>query len=148
MDTAIIGAGVSGLYSAFRLTTSNGSDATLPGSQVQMFDLSHRIGGRLESVRLPGMKIVGELGGMRYLSSHRIVNTLVEEVFKRSVIISSVPLGMSVAFILFMFISSFASLASYKVTQMMESADAEKYPVQKFFRPVEGGVDTVIVFPN
>ena len=93
MDTAIIGAGASGLYSAYRLVTPNGSDATLPANQVQIFDMSHRIGGRLESVHLPGMKIVGELGGMRYLSSHRIVATLIEKVFKNDLTSVDFPMG-------------------------------------------------------
>jgi len=93
MNTAIIGAGVSGLYSAYRLVTPNGSDTTLPADQVQIFDMSHRIGGRLESVTLPGMKIVGELGGMRYMSSHRIVATLIEEVFKNELHHIDFPMG-------------------------------------------------------
>jgi monoamine oxidase len=92
MNTAIIGAGVSGLYSAYRLVTPNGSDTPMSGDQVQIFDLSHRIGGRLESVKLPGMKIIGELGGMRYMSSHRIVATLIEQVFKKE--LSSIPFPM------------------------------------------------------
>ena len=93
MDTAIIGAGASGLYSAYRLVTPNGSDATLPADQVQIFDMSHRIGGRLESVHLPGMKLVGELGGMRYLSSHRILATLIEQVFKNELTSIDFPMG-------------------------------------------------------
>ena len=93
MDTAIIGAGVSGLYSAYRLTTPNGDDPVAAASQVQIFDMCHRIGGRLESVRLPGMKIVGELGGMRYLSTHRIMATLVEEVFKNELTSVDFPMG-------------------------------------------------------
>ena len=93
MNTAIIGAGISGLYSAFRLVNPNGPDAPMPGDQVQVFDLSHRIGGRLESVRLPGMKIVGELGGMRYMSSHRIVATLIENVFKNNITSIDFPMG-------------------------------------------------------
>ena len=93
MDTAIIGAGASGLYSAYRLVTPNGSDSTLPADQVQIFDMSHRIGGRLESVHLPGMKLVGELGGMRYLSSHRILATLIEQVFKNELTSIDFPMG-------------------------------------------------------
>jgi len=93
MNTAIIGAGVSGLYAAYRLVTTNGTEATLSGDQVQVFDLSHRIGGRLESVRLPGMKIVGELGGMRYMSSHRIVATLIEQVFNKDLTTIPFPMG-------------------------------------------------------
>ncbi|MEO5906301.1 MAG: NAD(P)-binding protein, partial [Saprospiraceae bacterium] len=93
VDTAIIGAGVSGLYSAYRLTTPNGADTPKPANQVHIFDMCNRIGGRLESVRLPCMKIVGELGGMRYLSSHRIMTTLVEEVFKKDLTAVDFPMG-------------------------------------------------------
>ncbi len=93
MDTAIIGAGVSGLYAAYRLVTPNGKDVPMPAHQVQIFDLSHRIGGRLESVTLPGMNIVGELGGMRYMTSHRIVTTLIEEVFKKELKAIDFPMG-------------------------------------------------------
>lgn len=93
MDTAIIGAGISGLYSAYRLVTPNGSDAPFTGQNVQVFEMSHRIGGRLESVHLPGMKIVGELGGMRYLSSHRIVSSLIEHVFKHALTAVDFPMG-------------------------------------------------------
>ena len=93
MDTAIVGAGISGLYSAYRLVTPNGDDAVMSGDKVQIFEMSHRIGGRLESVHLPGMKIVGELGGMRYLSSHRITATLIEQVFKNELTSADFPMG-------------------------------------------------------
>ncbi|MGG7664543.1 flavin monoamine oxidase family protein [Dyadobacter sp. BHUBP1] len=74
MEVAIIGAGTSGLYSAFRLTDVG----KYAGDQVQIFDMSERLGGRLESVILPGMNFWGELGGMRYLTSQEIVTTLIE----------------------------------------------------------------------
>lgn len=73
-EVAIIGAGTSGLYSAFRLTDTGKYN----GEQVQIFDMSERLGGRLESVILPGMNFWGELGGMRYLTSQEIVTTLIE----------------------------------------------------------------------
>jgi monoamine oxidase len=74
MEVAIIGAGTSGLYSAFRLT----SDKKYKASQVQVFDMSNRIGGRLDSVMMPGMNFWGEIGGMRYLTSQEIVTSLIE----------------------------------------------------------------------
>jgi len=79
IEVAVIGAGVSGLYTAYRLT----NDATnpMPADQVQVFELGDRIGGRLESVELPGMTITGELGGMRYMTSQQIVTALIEDVF-------------------------------------------------------------------
>lgn len=74
LDVAIIGAGVSGLYAGWRLLSA--------GKQPQkthIFELSGRIGGRLESVVLPGMRIAGELGGMRYMTSQNIVASLIEQ---------------------------------------------------------------------
>ncbi|MBR9920898.1 MAG: FAD-dependent oxidoreductase [Bacteroidetes bacterium] len=90
VEVAIIGAGVSGLYSAYRLT--NDADSPLPADQVQIFEMSDRIGGRLESVELPGMTITGELGGMRYMTPQKIVATLIEEVFKDE--LTSIPFPM------------------------------------------------------
>ena len=77
MDVAIIGGGVSGLYSGWRLATAENR----PDSVV-LFEMSNRLGGRLESVILPGMQIHGELGGMRYMPAHVMVTSLIEEVFK------------------------------------------------------------------
>lgn len=74
VEVAIIGAGTSGLYTAFRLVTDNKYKA----HEVQVFDMSNRLGGRLESVVMPGMNFWGELGGMRYLTSQEIVTTLIE----------------------------------------------------------------------
>jgi len=73
-EVAIIGAGTSGLYTAYRLVT----DQRFTASEVQIFDMNDKLGGRLESVKLPGMDFWGELGGMRYLTSQEIVTTLIE----------------------------------------------------------------------
>ncbi|WP_445710564.1 flavin monoamine oxidase family protein [Flavobacterium sp.] len=74
IEVAIVGAGTSGLYTAFRLTQGNKYEA----KDLQIFDMNSRIGGRLESVKIPGMDFWGELGGMRYLTSQEIVTTLIE----------------------------------------------------------------------
>jgi monoamine oxidase len=74
IEVAIVGAGTSGLYSAYRLTT----DKKYSGQQVQIFDMNTKIAGRLESVIMPGINFWGELGGMRYLTSQEIVTTLIE----------------------------------------------------------------------
>ncbi|NHN27064.1 FAD-dependent oxidoreductase [Flavobacterium jejuense] len=74
LEVAIIGAGTSGLYSAFRLT----EDKKYEAKDVHVFDMNAKIGGRLESVIMPGMNFWGELGGMRYLTSQEIVTTLIE----------------------------------------------------------------------
>ncbi|WP_316633869.1 FAD-dependent oxidoreductase [uncultured Flavobacterium sp.] len=73
-EVAIIGAGTSGLYTAYRLV----SDKKFTASQVQIFDMNSKLGGRLESVVMPGMNFWGELGGMRYMLSQEIVATLIE----------------------------------------------------------------------
>lgn len=73
-EVAIIGAGTSGLYTAYRLV----ADKKFNASEVQVFDMNNKLGGRLESVILPGMNFWGELGGMRYLTSQEIVTTLIE----------------------------------------------------------------------
>ncbi|HBV15840.1 flavin monoamine oxidase family protein [Chryseobacterium carnipullorum] len=74
IEVAIIGAGTSGLYTAYRLVT----DKKYKASEVQIFDMNNKLGGRLESVVMPGMNFWGELGGMRYLTSQEIVTTLIE----------------------------------------------------------------------
>ena len=91
IEVAIIGAGISGLYSAYRLT--NDAKNPLPADQVQIFEMGDRIGGRLESVQLPGMEITGELGGMRYMTSQKIVTALIEKVFKDDLENIEFPMG-------------------------------------------------------
>ena len=81
LDVAIVGGGVSGVFSGWRLT----DPALGPKrrSRVAVFEMSDRIGGRLLSVRLPGQPDVAcELGGMRYLSSQPIVQWLVQTVLE------------------------------------------------------------------
>ena len=80
LDVAIIGGGVSGCYTGYRLCSGSYSSGGRP-AQVSLFELSDRIGGRLESVVLPGMEIAGELGGMRYMNSQAIATALIEDVF-------------------------------------------------------------------
>nr|VFK35057.1 MAG: monoamine oxidase [Candidatus Kentron sp. LPFa] len=55
--------------------------------------MSHRIGGRLESVCLPGMEISGELGGMRYMTSQKIITTLIKNVFASELTSVDFPTG-------------------------------------------------------
>lgn len=64
LDIAIVGAGVSGCYAAWRLSRG------VPGKKVGVFEFSNRIGGRLWSVKPKGMTHqVAELGGMRIASN-------------------------------------------------------------------------------
>ncbi len=79
LDVAIVGGGVSGVYSAWRLLKDGGGDSP---PKVVVFESSPRIGGRLLSPTPPGMPHVRcELGGMRYESIHKLVRGLVENVF-------------------------------------------------------------------
>ncbi|MDJ1483489.1 FAD-dependent oxidoreductase [Cytophagaceae bacterium YF14B1] len=93
LDVAIVGAGVSGLYSAYRLKTGEFSSSNDNPKLVHVFEMSDRIAGRLESVFLPGMVISGELGGMRYLSSQQIVTQLIENVFSKVLKPIEFPMG-------------------------------------------------------
>lgn len=71
VDVAIVGGGISGLYSAWRLKEKH------PQWRIVIYERDDRTGGRLLSARPPGMPNVrAELGGMRYLSTHRIVDGL------------------------------------------------------------------------
>ena len=74
LDVAVVGAGVSGAYSAWRLQQEK------PEERIALFEYSDRVGGRLYSVTLPGLPHVkAEVGGMRYIpSSHLMVAGLVD----------------------------------------------------------------------
>lgn len=62
IDVAIVGGGVSGVYSAWRLKQAN------KHLKIVLFEGSDHIGGRLLSVTPPGINnMVAELGGMRIL---------------------------------------------------------------------------------
>ena len=61
-DVAIVGGGVAGAYCAWRLQQAD------PGRRIVLLEQSNRIGGRLLSVRPPGIpNMVAELGGMRFV---------------------------------------------------------------------------------
>lgn len=74
LDTAVIGGGCSGAYSAWRLQQTNGKK-----EKIALFEYSDRIGGRLYTVTMPGLPDVkAEVGGMRYIpTSHIMVNDLI-----------------------------------------------------------------------
>jgi monoamine oxidase len=73
LDVAIVGAGAGGAYLADRLA------GECPEWAVRVFERSSRIGGRLRSVKVDGLAHAIELGGMRYLTSHRRVQAVVTE---------------------------------------------------------------------
>lgn len=80
LDTIIVGGGVGGLYTAWRLTGADGSEPTVPPESVGVFERSKRLGGRIDSVAPPGMpNTKAEFGGMRYQESQRIITSLVEK---------------------------------------------------------------------
>ncbi len=79
IDIAIVGGGVSGVYSAWRLKQA------YPRRTIQVFESSDHIGGRLLSVRPPDIpNMVAELGGMRILPAvqpkiKRLIDVLNQE---------------------------------------------------------------------
>lgn len=72
LQTAIVGGGVSGAYAGWRLARAGREG-------LGLFEYSPRVGGRLMSFDVPGIKVKAELGGMRFLSSHHRVVKLVEQ---------------------------------------------------------------------
>jgi hypothetical protein len=77
LDVAIVGGGVAGVYCGWRLIAdAPWTDRRRP--TVALFEGSQRIGGRLASFTAPRMPhVVGELGGMQFLSSQPLVGVLV-----------------------------------------------------------------------
>lgn len=73
VDLAVVGAGVAGTWVAHAMQRAR------PRWSIEIFERSNRIGGRLRSVKVPGLGHAIELGGMRYLTSHRRVQAIVEE---------------------------------------------------------------------
>ncbi len=75
LDIAVVGAGVSGAYCAWRLQHHLGD-----GARIALFEYGDRVGGRLYTVTLPGLPHVkAEVGGMRYIpSQHYMVAGLVD----------------------------------------------------------------------
>ncbi|OLY91824.1 Monoamine oxidase [Cnuella takakiae] len=95
-DVAIVGAGVSGLYSGWRLLSGyfkETPDYRTSNPSVSIFDMSNRIGGRLFSIKnYPGLDgVVGELGGMRFMEHQKIANSLINKVLKLTVL--DFPMG-------------------------------------------------------
>lgn len=69
LDVAVVGGGVSGAYSAWRLQQEKGAKA-----RIGLFEYSDRVGGRLFTVTLPGLPHVkAEVGGMRYIPDQHIL---------------------------------------------------------------------------
>ena len=63
-DVIIVGGGPAGTYLAYRLRQNN----SLTDKKILLLEANDRIGGRLHSVRIPGIDYyVAEVGGMRYI---------------------------------------------------------------------------------
>jgi hypothetical protein len=90
VDVAIVGGGISGIYSGWRILSADlersdvfgGLAARQPDNKlsVHLYELSHRVGGRLMSItppEMPGFK--AEFGGMRFLTTQRLVRNLVDK---------------------------------------------------------------------
>jgi lysine 2-monooxygenase len=73
LDVAIVGAGAAGTFLAYRLISER------PDWRIAILERSHRIGGRLWSVHVDGLAKPIELGGMRYMSGHRLVQSVIDE---------------------------------------------------------------------
>jgi len=87
LDIAIVGAGISGIYSAWRSMAADPASLRILGRpvgqgrrlRVTVFEGSKRVGGRLLSARAPDLSAICELGGMRFASSHKRVVGLINE---------------------------------------------------------------------
>ncbi|MFC0181534.1 NAD(P)-binding protein [Pseudarcicella hirudinis] len=75
IDIAIVGGGVSGVYSAWKLKKK------YPSKKIVVFEGGNHIGGRLLSVTPPNIpNMVAELGGMRILENAQpLIVALIKE---------------------------------------------------------------------
>ena len=73
LDLAVVGAGAAGTWLAHAMQRAR------PDWSITLFERSDRIGGRLHSVRIPSLDRPIELGGMRYVTSHRLVQSVIDE---------------------------------------------------------------------
>lgn len=77
LDVAVVGGGVSGLYTAWRLAIDGGQT----GPSVALLEASDRLGGRLWSVGMNGeTAIPAELGGMFFSDAQALVYSLITDV--------------------------------------------------------------------
>ncbi len=86
-DIVIVGGGMAGVYSAWRLATTNHSDNPVLGPlamnnpngrlKIALCERTGRLGGRIDSLVPPGIPhLRAEIGGMRYLTTQKIVRSL------------------------------------------------------------------------
>lgn len=80
-DVIVVGGGVSGLYTAWRILTGTPSkEYASPGKRIKVLELSKRTGGRLLTWRpFPNETALhGELGGMRFFEQQELVWSLIQ----------------------------------------------------------------------
>jgi hypothetical protein len=86
-DVAVVGGGVSGIYTGWRIATASTAGYGVLGKwgggghkpSVAVFESSDRIGGRLLSAQSEhAPQAICEIGGMRYVSSQTLIRSLVE----------------------------------------------------------------------
>lgn len=96
LDVAIIGGGVSGIYSGWRLLDSPRPSSDKP-LRVTLFEASQRVGGRLLSLKPPQIdQTLVEIGGMRFQESHRWVSWLIDVLgLKTEVLHSAMPQNLA-----------------------------------------------------
>ncbi|MBW4024525.1 MAG: FAD-dependent oxidoreductase [Proteobacteria bacterium] len=111
VDVAIVGGGISGVYSGWRLLGGPLPAASLPASwaegrcdrklKVALFEGSDRIGGRLLSARSPHLpETTAEIGGMRYVApAQRLVTGLIEKALNLSWHDQAVDVPGNIAFL-------------------------------------------------
>ncbi|MFY9826180.1 MAG: FAD-dependent oxidoreductase [Thermoanaerobaculia bacterium] len=75
LDYAIVGAGVAGTYTAWRIARAQ--SPLRP--RIRIFEALKKEGGRLVTAKIPGMPFYAELGGMRYIAGHIILASLAKE---------------------------------------------------------------------
>ncbi|CAH6419497.1 FAD-dependent amine oxidoreductase [uncultured virus] len=71
-DILIVGAGISGIYAAWRLSRK------FPNLSITVIDKNNYIGGRLLSIPFGNDEIYAELGGMRVFPSQKYTNKLLQ----------------------------------------------------------------------
>jgi lysine 2-monooxygenase len=72
IDVAIVGGGVAGCYSAYRLARDR------PGEKIHLFEMSDRIGGRIWSVPIENFSAPAEIGAMYFKRHHNHVWALID----------------------------------------------------------------------
>jgi len=85
IDVAVVGGGCAGTYAAWRLATAPRPvlDRLFPDSTgaptIHLYELTGRIGGRVQTQTIPGTSFPAELGAMRYTPNQVLLANLVRK---------------------------------------------------------------------